>query len=143
MRSKIVTTAFALILCATSTVVAQPPQSSDPIGDALIPPEIVMAHQDALSLTDAQKNAIQIDAQNAQAHFMTEQWKLAAATEKLAGLLQQTHVDQSKALAQLDTVLGLEREIKHTQLTLMIEVKNELTAEQQTLARQFKSSAPK
>jgi Spy/CpxP family protein refolding chaperone len=142
MRYKIVIM-VALMLCATSAVFAQPPASPDPVGDALIPPEIVMAHQQALNLSDAQRNAIQNDAQSAQEHFMSEQWKLAAASEKLVALLKQTHVDQSKALAQLDAVLGLEREIKHTQLTLMIEVKNELTAEQQALARQFKSAGPR
>jgi Spy/CpxP family protein refolding chaperone len=143
MRSKIVVTVLAFVLCTASAVRAQPAASQDPVGDALIPPEIVMAHQDALHLTDAQKNAIQSDAQGAQEHFMSEQWRLAAASEKLVALLKQSHVDQSKALAQLDAVLSLEREIKHTQLTLMIEVKNELTAEQQTIARQFKSGAPK
>ena len=142
MRSKIAITVLALLLCATSAVHAQPPASPDPIGDALIPPEVVMTHQDALGLTDAQRNAIQNDAQSAQEHFMSEQWRLAAASEKLVGLLKQSHVDQSKALAQLDTVLSLEREIKHTQLMLMIEVKNVLTADQQTLARKFKTSTP-
>jgi Spy/CpxP family protein refolding chaperone len=143
MRSKIVITALALMLCAASAVFAQPPASPDPIGDALIPPEVIMAHQDSLGLTDAQRNAIQSDAQIAQEHFISEQWRLAAASERLVALLKQSHIDQSKALAQLDSVLSLEREIKHTQLTLMIEVKNELTAAQQTMARQFKSGAPK
>lgn len=143
MRSKIVITTLALMLCATSAVFAQPPASPDPVGDALIPPEIVMAHQDSLKLTDAQRNAIQSDAQSAQEHFLSEQWRLAAASEKLVALLKQSHIDQSKALAQLDAVLDLEREIKHTQLTLMIEIKNELTPDQQSMARQLKSGAPK
>ena len=143
MRSKIFITAFALVLCARSAVFAQPPASPDPVGDALIPPQIIMEHQDSLKLTDAQRNAIQSDAQIAQEHFMSEQWRLAAASEKLVALLKQSHIDQSKALAQLDSVLDLERAIKRTQLTLMIEVKNVLTPDQQSMARQFNSGAPK
>jgi hypothetical protein len=53
------------------------------------------------------------------------QWQLAAASEKLVGLLKQSQVDQGNALAALDAVLALEREVKHTQLTLMIQIKNE------------------
>ncbi|HEY5096295.1 MAG TPA: periplasmic heavy metal sensor [Candidatus Eremiobacteraceae bacterium] len=137
MRHKIIITVLALWLCAASAVHAQEPPGHDPIGDALIPPDIVMAHQQALGLSDAQRSAIQADAENAQQHFESAQWQLAAATEKLAAMLKQSHVDQTKALAQLDAVLNLERVIKHTQLTLMIEVKNELTPEQQVQARQF------
>jgi Spy/CpxP family protein refolding chaperone len=66
---------------------------------------------------------------------------LNAATEKLAGTLRQSHVDSTKAQAELDAVLDLEREIKHAQLTLMIQIKNQLTAEQQATARKFAHEA--
>jgi hypothetical protein len=96
-----------------------------------------MTHQDALGLSDAQRNAIQSDALSAQNKFASLQWQLSAATEKLATLLGSTHVEQDRALAALDAVLTLERELKHTQLTLMIQVKNELTPDQQSRARQL------
>ena len=41
----------------------------------------------------------------------------------------------------MDAVLDLEREIKHAQLTLMIQVKNELTPEQLATARRIESGA--
>ncbi|MDP9104347.1 MAG: hypothetical protein M3N49_00195 [Candidatus Eremiobacteraeota bacterium] len=47
----------------------------------------------------------------------------------------------TEALSTFDAVLDLEREVKHTQLTLMIEVKNELALEQQTTARRFAAGA--
>jgi len=142
MRTTILLTALALWLCATSVLRAQE-TTRDPIGDALIPPEVVMSHQDALGLSDAQRSAIQADVQEAQSRFTRLQWQLAAATEKLAEILKQGRVDQAKALSQLDAVLALEREVKHTQLTLMIQVKNELTPEQQAKAQQFKGAASK
>jgi Spy/CpxP family protein refolding chaperone len=137
MTHKIIITALALWLCTVNAVHAQATPGPDPIGAALIPPEVVMAHQQELGLSDAQRNAIQTDAEGAQQRFMPAQWRLAAAGEKLAEMLKQSHVDQAKALAQLDAVLNLEREIKHAQLTLMIEVKNVLTPQQQATARQF------
>jgi len=143
MARKIVVVAVALWLFAASAACAQGNPNADPIGAALIPPDVVMNHQQALGLTDAQKQAIQADAQAAQARFTHVQWQLSAATEKLADLLKQPHVDQSKALAQLDAVLDLERQMKHAQLTLMIQVKNELTPEQQATARQFEAPSQK
>jgi Spy/CpxP family protein refolding chaperone len=131
---------IALWLC-TASAQAQEPQGSDPIGAAVIPPDVVMSHQQELGLTDAQRNAIELDAQNAQQRFIPLQWQLSAATEKLAGLLGQTHVDESKALAQLNAVLDIERRIKRTQITLMIEVKNELTPDQQATAHRIAAAS--
>lgn len=128
---------LAFSLCAQAPALGQSAPASDPIAAALIPPDVVMTHQDALGLSDAQRNAIQSDALSAQNKFASLQWQLSAATEKLATLLGSTHVEQDRALAALDSVLTLERELKHTQLTLMIQVKNELTPDQQSRARQL------
>jgi hypothetical protein len=134
---------FALWSCTGAPAFGEDTPGNDPVAATLIPPDVVMAHQEALALTDAQRRAIQSDAQSAQQRFSGLQWRLSAATEKLAIVLGATHVEQDRALAALDTVLALERELKHTQLTLMIQIKNELTADQQTRARAFIASAPK
>jgi Spy/CpxP family protein refolding chaperone len=76
---------------------------------------------------------------DAQGRFATAQPQLEAAVAKLASLLKDSHVDPARALAQLDEVLRLEREVKHVQLTLMIQVKNTLTAQQQAQAHKFAS----
>jgi hypothetical protein len=133
----------ALWPCAGAPALGQSTPQSDPIGAALIPPDVVMAHQEALGLSDAQRKAIQADAQSAQQRFTSAQWQLSAATEKLATVLGAAHVDQDRALAALDAVLVFERELKHTQLTLMIEVKNELSADQQARARTFVTNGSK
>ncbi len=132
-----------LWLCAAAPVRGEGAPGNDPVAAALIPPEVVMAHQEALDLSDAQRRVIQSDAQNAQQRFTTLQWQLSAATEKLVALLAAAHVDQDRALAALDSVLALERELKHTQLTLMIQIKNELTADQQTRARALAANGSK
>jgi Spy/CpxP family protein refolding chaperone len=124
---------LALFFAASLSAAAQTPPP-DPVRDALIPPDVVMSHQQELGLSDAQRIEIQSDVLAAQAQFMRSQLRLKAATEKLVGILRQTHVDQDKALAQMDAVLAVEREVKHAQLTLMVRIKNELTPQQQAAA---------
>jgi hypothetical protein len=133
----------ALWVCSGAPALGQSAPGNDPVAAALISPEVVMAHQEALGLSDAQRRAIQADAQSAQQRFTTLQWQLSAATEKLVTSLDATHVEQERAIAALDAVLALERELKHTQLTLMIQIKNQLTADQQTRARAFAANGAK
>ena len=134
---RIVMVLCALWLSGGAPALGQEAPGNDPVAAALIPPDVVMAHQEALGLSDAQRRAIQADVQSAQQRFTSMQWQLSAATEKLVTVLNATHVDQDRALAAMDAVLALEREIKHTQLTLMVQIKNELSADQQTRARAF------
>lgn len=134
MLFKISVTTLALTLGIVGFATADTPSTPDPIGQALIRPDIVMAHQQELDLSDAQRNAIQSDVQQAQMQFTQLQWRLSAAVERLADILKQSRVDEGAALAQLDREQVFEREIKRAQLQLMIRVKNELTPEQQAKA---------
>jgi len=49
---------------------------------------------------------------------------------------------EAKVLDQLEKVLGWEREIKRAQITLMVRIKNGLSAEQQARLRQLRAEAP-
>jgi hypothetical protein len=100
-----------------------------------------MTHADALNLSDAQKKAIIAHVSAAQTQFVGLQHKLEAAVDRLASILRQSRVDEPQALTQLDEVLKCERDVKRTQLALMIQVKNELTAAQQAQVRQYVSGA--
>ena len=51
--------------------------------------------------------------------------------EALVSLLKQTPVDESRVMSQLDKILSSEREIKPTQISLMVRIKNRLTTDQQ------------
>ncbi len=134
---------FALWLGSGAAALGQNAPGSDPVAAALIAPDVVMSHQEALGLTGEQRGAIQSDAESAQQRFTSLQWQLSAATEHLVTLLNATHVDQGRALAALDGVLALERQLKHTQLTLMIQIKNELSPDQQARAHAFAGSGSK
>jgi Spy/CpxP family protein refolding chaperone len=113
----------------------QPPE--DPLRDILFPPEAVMQHQQAVGLSDEQKNNLKVEIRQAQLKFTELQWTLQDEMERLAALLKQSKVDEKQAAAQLDKVLAAEREIKRAQLMLLIRIKNNLTPAQQTQLREL------
>ncbi len=114
-------------------------QPDDPFRDILFPPELVMQNQQALGLSEAQKNFLKSELTQAQTHFAEQQWKLQGEMERLLSLIKQPSVDERPALAQLDNVLAAEREIKHGQVALLIRIKNHLRPEQQTQLRDIQN----
>jgi len=121
---------FALFFAVTVRVWAQQPQD-DPIARNLFPPDLVMNHQNEIGLREDQRTAIRTELQKAQSKFVDLQWRLQDETEKMTMLLRQKPIDEAKVLAQSEIVMSLEREIKKTQLSLLIRIKNSLTDEQQ------------
>jgi len=121
---------FAMVLvCASLAAQTQP--GPDPIAENLFPPELVMAHQKEIGLDDNQKAYLRGEIQKAQAHFTELQWQLQDNMEAMVTALKQSTVDEAQVSALLDKVLNVEREIKHTQITLLVRIRNKLTPEQQ------------
>jgi len=128
------------ILClATLAPRAWAQQPDDPLRDSLFPPELVMQHQQAIGLSDEQKNFFKAELRQAQLHFTELQWKVQDEMEKLLAMIKQARIDEQQATAQLEKVLGVERDIKRTQLTLMIRLKNKLTPEQQSRLQELRN----
>src|SRR5215472_7153037 len=107
-------------------------QGDDPIGQSFFAPELVIQHQEAIGLNAEQKDYFKAEIRQAQLKFTELQWKLQDEMEKLVALIKQPHVDEQQAIAQLERVLAAEREIKKEQVTLLVRIKNKLTAEQQS-----------
>ena len=112
---------------------APPKSAADPIARYLYAPEVVMAHQEAIGLTDRQRTAILVIVMDMQSKVVDVQLRLASSSEKLTRLLSATIVDEAAVLQQIDQVLASEREVKRAQLSLLVRVKNQLTAAQQSL----------
>jgi TonB-dependent SusC/RagA subfamily outer membrane receptor len=104
----------------------------DPLAKYLYAPEFVMAHQDAIGLTDRQRGALEDLVREIQSKAINTQLKLAAGTEKLVRLLASPTVDEVSTLQQIDQVLALERDVKRAQITLLVRIKNQLSLEQQS-----------
>jgi len=91
----------------------------------------VMQYHQEIALSDSQAKAIKEAIGKAQGKFLDMQWDSQSETEKLVQLLKAKPVDETAVLAQLDRVLALEREIKKTQISLLVRIKNVLTDAQQ------------
>jgi Spy/CpxP family protein refolding chaperone len=120
---------------------AQQPGGGDPVVENLFPPELVMSHQKAIGLDDAQKNYIRGELLKTQSRFTELQWRLQDDMEALLSLLKQTPVDESQVMNRLDKVLTSEREIKRTQISLLVRIKNKLTPEQQSRLQKLRSES--
>jgi Spy/CpxP family protein refolding chaperone len=122
---------LALMPIVTRFAGAEPPQD-DPLKDYVFPPEIVMQNQQAIGLSDDQKAYLKTELRQAQVKFTELQWKLQDEMERFVALLKPAKVDEQQALAQLEKVLAAERDVKHTQMSLLIRIKDHLTPDQQS-----------
>ena len=119
-----------LVLLCAACGWGQPP-GDDPIGQSVFPPELIMKYHAEIGLDDTQSKAIKDAIQKAQTRFTDLQWEMQPQVEKLAQILRANPTDEGTALAQLERVLNVEREIKKAQIALLIRIKNLLTDAQQ------------
>ena len=119
---------------------ARAQQSGDPIAENVFPPELVMAHQAEIGLTDEQRNGIIADISKAQPKATELQWKLQKEAQALVAIIKGEKVDEEQLLAQLDRVLALERDIKRVQLALVVRIKMRLTTDQRAKLQSFRAA---
>jgi Spy/CpxP family protein refolding chaperone len=137
----LVRTLFLALLFVATQASAQAP-GPDPIAENLFPPDLVMQNQQAIALTDAQKEFLKGEVKQAQGRFTDLQFQLQEEMEKLVGLLKPAQPDEQRVLAQLDRVLAAEREIKRAQIALVVRIKDRLTPDQQAKLRELRPKQP-
>jgi Spy/CpxP family protein refolding chaperone len=135
--------ALCLFLWFSASWLGAQQQSADPFAENLFPPELVMQNQQAIGLSEDQKNFIKAEIRKAQLRFTELQWQLQDEVETMVSLVKLDQVDEEKVLAQLDKVLHLEREIKRTHFSLIVRIKNKLTPEQQARLQEIKNKSQK
>ena len=123
-----------------------PPQDpsllgADQLGQKLFPPELIMSHQDELGITAQQREAIVKEIEAVHSKIFPLQWQMSAAAEQLSKALDAPKVDEANAIAQADKVMGIEREIKRTHLTLLIRIRNLLNDSQRAKAAELRARA--
>ena len=142
---------FAALLLLATVVTGQepmhPPQAPhppdpDPLAHLMFPPDMIMAHARELNLTDEQKTFMRSEVAKATATFEDLQWKLQDQMELLHETMKSTSVNEQQALAQLDKVLDIEREIKRLHIALAVRLKNRLTPEQQDQLHKMRPDHP-
>ena len=139
--------AILILIAGLAPALAQHPQEPNPhrSGDSqgaierhFFAPELIMAHQQDIALRDDQREAIKTAVQDAQATVHEVQWDMQAEARALEQLVASATIDEAAVLDQADRVMDLEKRIKKTHLSLVIRIKNTLTAEQQAKLRQLR-----
>jgi Spy/CpxP family protein refolding chaperone len=119
-----------------------PPPNPDPLAHLMFPPDMIMGHARQLNLTDEQKQFMRSEIQKTTATFQDLQWKLQDQMELLQETMKSPTVNEQQALAQLDKVLDVEREIKRLHIGLAVRLKNHLTPEQQDQLHKMRMDHP-
>ena len=121
---------------------APSPPGDDALGKLFLPPDLVMSHQQAIALTELQRQSIQTNMLDTQKKLLDQQFRLQSEVEKLQQLLKSATPGETKVLDEMDKVLGAERDIKRAQLSLMVKLKNSLTPQQQSQLETLRKQAP-
>jgi Spy/CpxP family protein refolding chaperone len=118
------------------------PAAGDELAQNLFAPDVVLKYRQEIGLDDAQSKSLKELVQKAQARFLDVQWDMQSEATKLGVLLRAPRIEETAAIAQADKVLGMERQVKEAQLSLLIRIKNLLTPAQQDKLVELRRSGP-
>jgi len=134
---------LVVLLFAAAVARAEgPPPAPDAIASKLFPPELIMGHQQELGIDDKQRDAIVKEVQALQNRVVEIQWQMTAAVEELGKILDAPRIDEAKALAQADKVMGFERDVKKAHLGALIRIRNVLTDAQRAKLAALRAKQP-
>ena len=125
---------------AVPAIPSVPPM--DPLGDVMFPPDLILGHSREIMLTAEQKSFMRGEIQKTTNRFNELQWSLHDSMEDLHQVLEASSVNDQQALALLDKVLDIEREIKRLHFGMGIRLKNKLTPEQQAKLQSIRMGRP-
>lgn len=120
---------LACVLLAPSTF-AHAEDRDDWLRGRLFPPDVVMKHQSALELTDAQRKAIRAELTALQGKVATVDWDIMEAGLEMQELISRHPVDRAVVLARAERVFEAENRKKRAWLEMLVNIKNQLTPEQ-------------
>jgi Spy/CpxP family protein refolding chaperone len=104
----------------------------------LFPPELIMQHQSRLRITEPQREVILQEITKVQTAATQAQWRVSDEAEKLNELLSREGASEADILAQAERMMNWEEAVKRAQLSMLIRIRNVLTAEQRTMLRELR-----
>ncbi len=123
-----------ILLIATGLVssesIAAEPEKGDVFKGKLFPPNMILEHQSELALSKQQFTAIKTAVVEVQANVAEHEWDLREAYQNIMAELDKTPVDERRVLEHVNAALLAENQVKKQQVTMLIRLKNLLTAEQ-------------
>ena len=126
---------FILLLCiiACGTMSAQ-----DAFQSELFSAETVLKYRSELELSDTQISTIKKIYNDNISLFNSTKWDLDAMQVDLNKLISESKVDEKTALAAMDKISAMEQKLKSQRLKMLIKIKNELTASQQSKLKELR-----
>lgn len=106
------------------------PHRLDPMKRALVEPIMALQYAPEIGLTHAQRIQIQDELDEARMKFAKLEERLQSETRTMFELLERPGVSDGEALAQLDRILELEKQIKQVNLLCSLHVRAQLRPEQ-------------
>jgi Spy/CpxP family protein refolding chaperone len=140
MKTRFAALFFFVASAALATDAA--PAADDPIARSFFAPDLVMKHQKEIGLTERQRETIKTEIQKVQSKYLDLQFQMQSEAEKLLDLIQSRPVDESRTLAQAETVMRLETETKKLHLGMLVRIKNMLTETQVQRLGELRDAAP-
>jgi Spy/CpxP family protein refolding chaperone len=133
---------LALLFGAASAAQSPSAAAPDDVARYLFAPELVFKYRETIGLDDAQSKVLKELVQKAQSKFLDLQWDMQVESGKLSQLLRSPRIDEAAAVAQVNKVLDLEREVKTAQISLLVRIKNMLTPAQQDKLVELRGKTP-
>lgn len=138
MKRHILLSILALMTVAAAVQAQSGKPDDDPLAKLLFDPQLVLRFASELSLQAAQRTTIINAIKAAQGDILDRQLEMAERHQELVRSIEAMRVDEAAALAQADRVMAVEREMKRSQLQLLIRIKNALTQQQQDRLRELR-----
>jgi Spy/CpxP family protein refolding chaperone len=133
-----------LLLAASALLVLPYRAAADiPIESELFPPDFLLREREALGLSETQAQEIQKIVEDVQPRFESLKGQLEDKAKAFRDVLHQPQPEVAQAQEKLRAMLGQENEMKLLQVTLMLTLRNKLTAEQVEKARQLRAQEPR
>lgn len=121
-------------------IAAQERKVDDPYD--FFPPELVLVHQEAINLSNGQREEIMDAIHEMQEASPGLQGEVQEAARDLSKLLKAERPDVEAALAQFDELQASEAKVKRRQFELMLRIKTVLNGEQQKELNLLKQRGP-
>jgi len=139
LRASLNDTTPLIALCAVFLLflAAVEGRSAEPALEGFFGPELIARYHEQIGLTEDQGAALKAAFEEAQPRVQGLQQQMQQESKKLSDLGKSEKVDEKAVMAQADKILDLEREVRHAQLSLLVVIKNTLTASQQAQLKEL------
>ncbi len=128
MRKELLVLLASACLCATAAGAAGPKE--DVFKGKLFAPNVILENQAELSLSKQQFTDIKKAVVEVQVNVAEHEWDVREAYQNILAELDKAPIDEQQVLEYVAAALKAENEVKKLQVTMLIKLKNLLTAEQ-------------